>query len=420
MKRHQLDIQKWLPKIENVQARLKWSVPPSKIISWLENFDEKDAETAYDLLLLFEYITFKELQARFDEMLQIIRNEVGEDTSILIIPYGKFGKSGPMMGYPIKNTSIYNKPTSHMELDWNFRARKISEKTAIVMIDDFVGTGETFAEHYNLDRDGNEAIRKWADRNNIKKRYLLSAIVMTQAVGYIQRECGSDIRIIAEFRERAFNSRNSIFDVFHTKNKLLKVVREYGKNLGRGPLGYKDSEAIVAFGHTTPDNTLGVIWGDEKWNPIFPRLARTRIDQARELKKEIAFHIGVMNRLKLDLYNNNELVTISTGQMLEYNKNKDHALLTYIKLKIDGVETYVIAQIIGLTQLELKELLKTGRDKKLIDALGRITPIGHEFFYGLTKKANKYRSRSHNAENYKPANSKYLPKEINGVACRKR
>ena len=52
-----------LRQVENLLPRLKHSVLPSKIIRWLENFDEDEVGLAIDLLSVYEYIPFNELMS---------------------------------------------------------------------------------------------------------------------------------------------------------------------------------------------------------------------------------------------------------------------------------------------------------------------------------------------------------------------
>jgi len=50
-----------LLSIDYLLPKLKFSVMPSKIVRWLENFKKDDLKYAYDFLQVFEYINFPEL-----------------------------------------------------------------------------------------------------------------------------------------------------------------------------------------------------------------------------------------------------------------------------------------------------------------------------------------------------------------------
>jgi len=58
---------------------------------------------------------------------------------------------------------------------------------------------------------------------------------------------------------------------------FAKIVADgYGERLfPKHPLGYKDGQLLLSLFHNTPDNSLPILWFDEKekacWTPIFPR-----------------------------------------------------------------------------------------------------------------------------------------------------
>lgn len=60
------------------------------------------------------------------------------------------------------------------------------------------------------------------------------------------------------------------------KATMLNICQTYGETLSPSyPLGYKDSQLMLGFHHNTPDNTLPIMWWDNRpigsWIPIFRR-----------------------------------------------------------------------------------------------------------------------------------------------------
>lgn len=98
-----------LAKIEPILPKLKNSVVSTQIIRWLENFNSEDVELAKDLLMVFEYIPFNEFMYRLNDQLKKILEYIPRGEKILIVPFGKFGKSATLVTYPLKNTPEYAK-----------------------------------------------------------------------------------------------------------------------------------------------------------------------------------------------------------------------------------------------------------------------------------------------------------------------
>lgn len=411
-----LDLDLWLFKIENLQARLKWSISPSRIIKWLENFDAEDIVNAYDLILFLEFITFEELQARLDELLNYVIEEIEEHSKIIIVPYGKLGKSGPMLVYPLKNTVAYQKNEQRIILDWDSRNKSTPENSTVIFIDDFIGTGDTFIREYTKSPPGSHSLETWADRNKISQRYLLAVVTMFQAKAKIEQICPS-IKIVSEFRTKAFDETHSVFNATKSAQRLLDFSSRYGNRIYSPPLGYKDSQALVVFSHSTPNNTLPIIWVDKPgWKPLYPRKCNIRIDEARGIKKEVAFYIGIMNRLGLDLYNHSTSIIGDDGRDIEYNHREDHSLLLYLKLKNENHHEIVISQVIGVTKGELKEIIRYGVSRNLLFNSGEVTPSGYDFFNKLTFKTRKHRFRSSKRKDFELKDILYLPKVFRGIA----
>src|SRR5690606_16095933 len=101
-------------QIEYLLPRLKYSVLPTKIVKWLENFENTDRESAMDILRVFEYIPFAEFMYRLDSLLNELLKTIPKDEKLIIFPYGKVGKSGTLVTYPLKNTKSFKNRESQI------------------------------------------------------------------------------------------------------------------------------------------------------------------------------------------------------------------------------------------------------------------------------------------------------------------
>lgn len=146
-----------------------------------------------------------------------------------------------------------------------------------VFIDDFCGTGSQ-AKDYS---DGPIAKLKELNPDCIVCYYMLFST--SKGKQFIKNNLKfDDVECVFELDDsfQCF-SKNSRFFIDDNKNiskdLCYKIACFYGKELIHGVLGYKNSQAMLAFAHNTPDNTLPIFGSVPKpdsvidWHPIFPR-----------------------------------------------------------------------------------------------------------------------------------------------------
>jgi hypothetical protein len=393
-----------LRKIDHLIPRLKWSVSPLRIMNWFQNFELKDIESAYELLLAHEHIPLDELQARIDEQLAKIVREIPASFRILIVPYGKLGKSRDLMQYIIAHTPTFEENPRKFILNNDYRSITYGPNTVICLIDDFIGTGNTFIKYYFEGFDGYTPISPWIDTTEITRRFLVAAIIMNDGWEAIVSKTKNGVEILSEKRSKIFDPKMSPLMFFSDVARVQAMNNYYGLHLPGGPRGYDNSESLVSFAHCTPDNTLPVIWGDKNWNPIFARKPQTRMDHARQLKKEVAFYIGVLN--KLGLWND---------RMHANTSKVKHILIAYIKLRREGIPQEIICQVLGLTLTELKGNLLAGREDGLLDNRDNITTRGELIYQDWLKRIKSANFRRPSKENLKMKDIMYIPRSIGGT-----
>ncbi|MDT0642834.1 hypothetical protein RM553_08325 [Zunongwangia sp. F363] len=411
--------QKALRNIDYLLPKLKFSVMPSKIVRWLENFEEDDLKYAYDFLQVFEYINFNEMQYRLEDLLKKIFMDLHNTDNALVIPYGKFGKSGTLVTYPLSHSPFYLEleKKGRIIIKKDLKKLDVESYNCIILIDDFIGSGKTFCDEY---RD--EGIEKWIkNRSKLPKVYVLSTVIMAQGRKKIE-DTFKYIKVYAQERAKIFDKSSSPLIALGNfeKHKInsrkyeqrIKVSQDY---LG----GYKDSQGLLAFSHGTPNNTLPLFWWGKNWIPLFPRRAKTRMDEAREFKKSIAFYIGICNRLGIDLLSLEEYKqasnTVKVEDQRKYNNKLHHSIIALLKLKLEGTEDYIICHILGLTDNELDEVYERSRKIGFVDLSRRLTSKATVYFNNLERRISKERSRNETEQNLKPKELIYIPKTFEGL-----
>ena len=72
---------------------------------------------------------------------------------------------------------------------------------------------------------------------------------------------------------KVFSGDRFFYDGVIDKVKVKQMCVKYGKEIYSmiNPLGYRGGEYLIGFSHNIPDNTLPIIWSENKWTPIFKR-----------------------------------------------------------------------------------------------------------------------------------------------------
>lgn len=408
-------------KIEYILPKLKYSRYINNVIKWLENFEESEIELAYDFLAFFEYITMDELQYRLVEQLSIIDKKIPEGYKVILVPFAKYVKSNDIVAYLISKTWLFNdmEKRNRIVIERDFERYTYTENTALVLIDDFVGTGESFATAY-LNRN----IELFINNNHyiLDEPFLLSAIIMEKGLHFLSNTIPR-ININAILRYNNFSSTNSPFIISYGPVVMEKLATKYGNTLEVSkknkkkiytPLGYGDCGALVSFDYGPPNNTIPIIWcSSNNWFPIFPRYSKDKMSDAKALKKTIAFYLGVMKKLNLNIYEDKTIKV--SGKNYNYDSRADHSLVTVLYLLERKHHEILICQILGLTISELNEIYNHGKEKNFLDQKNMLTLIGSNFISKLIKEARGQKFRSKKRENFEIKNLIFVPKKFKGL-----
>lgn len=411
-------------KIEYLLPRLKYSVLPTKIVKWLENFEVNDREHAMDILRVFEYIPFAEFMYRLDSLLKELFKTIPKNEKIIIFPFGKIGKSGTLVTYPLKNTKTYYSRRLEICLTHDLKyINNPSKYKHLIFLDDFIGSGNTFIKEFALPE-----VQNFVTTNKIESLFILSAIIMNQGKQKIEASYPS-IKIYADERHKLFDKNHSPFKVFK-KNcfaQIKKIALRYGNKIPVNrppnlyqPMGYDNSESSVSFFHGTPNNTLPIIWGSDKnWMPLFPREPDLRMSEAKKLKKEIGYYLSIADKLNINLIVANELLSIiddKRTKKIKVLREQNHAAITVLFLLEKKYENIFISQILSLTREELKYIFYELKNKGLVKSdYKTITNTGFVILDKLSKLSKKERIRNETQCNLTIKNTLYLPQTFDGM-----
>lgn len=414
---------KSLAKIEELLPRLKHSILPTKVIRWLENFNPEDVELAKDLLRVYEYITFDEFVYRLNDLLKTILDKIPKGEKIIIMPYGKIGKSGTFVTYPIKKTKEYSKREKDIVIEHDFlKFKRFRKYKYVIFIDDFIGSGKTFFKDYKKQDAKGNSIEKWITDKKINNVYILATIVMADGKKYLNKNFPT-FEVVADVREKIFHPIYSPLNAFGNRQEIEAITLKYGNAIKvfnfppySLPFGYSKSQSLISYFHSTPNNTLPIIWGKNIfWDPLFPRDSKTRMDEAREFKKEVAFYIGICNRLGIDIFNGKSILEkkgTNEIRKIKHNNKQDHAVISLLILKNQEYGDIIICHILGLTMRELEDIYREAAKLSFTNKDKNITNKGNQFIVELKEKTKKENFREPTPDRLVPKDGLYIPKSF--------
>lgn len=423
--RHKFDDEKHRREIDFILPKLKYGVPPSRVVRWLENFEKEDLKYAFDILFYLEYIDGPEMQLRYDQLFATIAAQVPASTTLIVSPIAKEAKSGDLAAYFLNKTTSYAKreKAGPTRITRNLDKIELTGDAVLVLLDDFSGTGDTFHDSYK------DMFAGWVGKHkdHIKKIYFLAQVVMQEAAQTI-KTLYPDIEIVAERRGKCLEEKTSVFRYRCTCKEIKAIADKYTGHVRNHfldtqtiPYGYKATQALIAFSYGTPNNTLPIIWTDNKWYPVFPRYRATRMKQASALKREIAHYIGIINRQGLHVEDANvKQVSFKDAEgrkrKFSMSSRDNFARLAVVKLMMDGMEEPVICQALGITMPELRKIQASSKRYGHFDEFYRLTEKGRIYFRNLMAEITRLKNTQPKPDLKKLKKEKrtFVPKTFGG------
>ena len=159
----------------------------------------------------------------------------------------------------------------------NLRLSGKGKTQRLVLIDDFSGTGQTMLDglkkHMTLLEQANSAgiraiiiaVAGFAQARESVERFIARNKLLADV--YFCDELGSE--------DKAFSEQSRVFPDPLDRDTAKRIVETKGITLERRhPLGFGNTQALVVFYDSCPNNTLPVLWSESKdWSPVFPRFS---------------------------------------------------------------------------------------------------------------------------------------------------
>lgn len=396
--------------IESICFKFGHAVTEFEVFRWLRNFDESEWAMALNVLDKVVYYS----SDRIDEALKydigiIVKAHPGEH--IYVLPTGNVGKSGNAMAYHAKKViEALGLPESVLSLLNLKNLDGIKKNAVIVLLDDFSGTGESIKKFYD------KSVKEKVEGKQIEV-CALTVAYMKKAADYLMGTC--NMAVYGTSYDPAFARRGSVFGY----EKNMKPVRDFcfkkgemlfpdWKDIDLKPLGYKNSQALICFEHTTPNNTLPILWfeetipgTDKKWNAIFPRFANSRIDRGRRLRQSSNFWLSAMQKMYLP-----------NIDWSIHHTNDSLRLISVVAQKYRNRSDLYIAQVLGISTQDVEEIVKMGQEKGLIDANEQLTQEARTIYEEIRRRDKILENDIQQQMSKQNTERVYVPKSFRGLS----
>ena len=396
--------------IESICFKFGHAVTEYDVFRWLRNFDESEWDMALNVLDKVVYYSSDRIEETLEgHIKQIVEEHKG--VHVYVLPSGNVGKSGHVMAYHakkvIENLGLPEKVLSLL----NLRSLDTVKRNAVIaLLDDFSGTGESIKKFYY------EHVKDAVD-GKIVAVCALTVAYMEKASNYLQSKC--DIKIYGDLHKPAFVRRGSVFGY----EKSMIPVRDFcfkkgellfpnWRNQSLKPLGYENSQGMVCFEHTTPNNTLPILWYEElipgldkKWNAIFPRFANSRMERGRRLRMSSGFWLSAMQKMNMP---NTDWAMHHTTESLR--------LISVVAQKYHQRSNMYIAQVLGICVEDVEEIIGIGKGKGLFDENGNLTLEAKTIYEEIRKRDKILEHDIPKQKSRIMIDSVYVPTSFRGIS----
>lgn len=412
--------------LEILSTRLKHIVSPLDIIKWLSNFEKDEIELAKRILSNLTVYTTYEIEEILHEAFEYLFGPKIENGHKLIVnSVGEFGKSGSMITYFFQKTSFYkdrhNNKFITLISDLSNIAVDDQFTYSLIMLDDFVGSGNSIKEYYTHNQENLKYF------NNV---YYVGIAGMKKGIENITPLFSKTIIPKSNIFKKAFAHDASYFGYrnfqayrelsfkygVRLSNKLEKVgkVRKYTE-----ALGYENSQALVSFAYGSPNNTLPIIWANKNgWFPLIPRFSVDKMNSSRKLRKDISYELSILKEFgSLNLQDTFFSFKVKRGKKTFSSVSSlDFSIYGIIKLSRAGFLPVNICQKLGIMYKDYEQYIISGKQKGIFEEENKLTLFGLTLYEDAKKciERNKKRLHLNSNSDFTIRDINYIPNQFNG------
>lgn len=354
-------------RIENiVSVRFYNQITPYDVIRWLFNFDDEDVELAVQLLEHVVFLRDDDVKGRLYEQVM----KLPKDRTKHIVPLGKPGKSGAAISYWIHGLMKRNDLQSmnfHSSVEAFISYRNsVAWETlndVVVYVDDFIGSGGSVVDALSLDK---KRVRPEVLSDACSGRLnVVAAIVMDNGYSKITKDISGAV-ILGDSQCKGFDPHKNVFGSYFKSKAVREMCYKYGEQLYKDcPLGYKNTQSLVLMQHSSPNNTVPVLWSNNQyqgrnWIPLVPRNNLLKIKRAYTDRTSVYRWLSCLKKI---IVGGSKYVDFSL-LFTKSNFNLVFILICLIRRKSEAF----IYNAMGISFVEMEHLWQEGMDKGIWDS----------------------------------------------------
>lgn len=410
--------------LEVISARLKDLVSPLDILKWLANFKEKEFKYAIEIASNLTVFSTYEIEEIMNDGLENVSRRLNKKQIMIIHPVGNFGKSGSLVTYYLQKTKFFRRNKSKVMLSPILEINYDEDKEyCLVLIDDFVGSGNTVSDYFAKSVE--------PMRQNFTEISFVGIAAMEQGYRKIKPLFDKIGIPNSNLFKKAFSSEASYFGYRKYKGPRefsfkygkiltnLTKVRSDGTEIYDDALGYENSQALVAFSHGSPNNTLPIVWANKNnWVPLIPRFFQDKINISRNLRKSISYELSILKEFgSQNLRDEFFSIKVKRGSKNYSSVSKiDFTIYAIIKLSRSGFNEVNICQKLGILTKDYNEILEIGKERGFFQEGNNLSLYGMELYQDAKKciERKKRNFEYEEADHFRIRKINYLPNRFNG------
>ena len=397
-----------------VSVRFYNQITPYDVIRWLFNFEDEDVELAVHLLEHVIFLRDDDVKGRLYE--QILK--LPKDTRKHIVPLGKPGKSGAAISYWIHGLMKRNDLQSmnfHSSVEAFISYRNsVAWETlndVVVYVDDFIGSGGSVVTALSLEK---KIVRPEVLSDACSGRlYVVAAIVMYNGYSKISQDISGAV-ILGDLHCKGFDPKKKVFGSYFKTKAVREMCYKYGEQLYKGcPLGFQNTQSLVLMQHSSPNNTVPVLWSDKQyqgrnWIPLVPRNNLLKIKRAYTDRTSVCRWLSCLKKI---FVGGSEYVDFSL-LFTTSNFNLVFILICLIGRKSEAF----IYNVMGISLVEMERLWQEGMDKGIWDSKHKPTSLALNEYKDAIKRYKLLRDEGRQEFRiWDEKDNIYIPETFRGV-----
>ena len=393
-----------------VTLRFYNQITPYDVIRWLCNFDDADVELAMQLLEHIVYLRDNDIKKRLKDSFRFLPARKIKH----IVPLGKPGKSGAAVSYWIhgmfKNKARYYSDLERF-LDYRNSEEWNPKKNIVVFVDDIVGSGGSVISALSVDDKLRSEVLQEAKKGNV---FIVAAVIMRNGRDYVKSKIPG-VNIVGDVQCKGFDPHENLFGSYFKTKNVREMCYKYGIQLYKEyPLGYENTQSLVLMQHSSPNNSIPILWSNNKYNgkewiPLEPRDNLLRVQRAYSDRTTVRWWLICLKDIFIAPNADIDLKFIFTKEHL----NLVFILICLLKKKSEAV----IVNAMGISCAEMDILWQEGIKKNIWDKQHKPTKFAVKRYGEAVRMSHILddNDKKHDDTNFDERNYIYIPETFKGV-----